>query len=94
MFQTNLVEKIKTHILCSVTFFFRNHAVYEIMWQRIVELYRLQMTILRMCIALWITKATNTHLECVMHIAFPLKQWLHVALNVHCLSFYCVQKNR
>ena len=33
MFQTKLVKKIKTHILCSVTFFFfENRAVYEIMW--------------------------------------------------------------
>jgi len=30
MFQSNVVEKIKTHILCSVTFFL-NGAVYEVM---------------------------------------------------------------
>jgi len=31
-FQSKVVEKIKTHILCSVTFFFpENRAVYEIM---------------------------------------------------------------
>jgi len=29
MFQTNVVEKIKTHILYSVTFFSENHAIYE-----------------------------------------------------------------
>ena len=34
MFQTKVVEKIKTHILCSVTFFFENHAVYEIMSEK------------------------------------------------------------
>jgi hypothetical protein len=34
MFQTKVVEKIKTHILCSVTFFFENRAVYEIMWEK------------------------------------------------------------
>jgi len=33
MFQTKVVQKIKTHILCSVTFFFENRAVYEIMWK-------------------------------------------------------------
>ena len=33
MFQTKGVEKIKTHILCSVTFF-ENRAVYEIMWKK------------------------------------------------------------
>ena len=36
MFQTKDVEKIKTHILCSVTFFL-NRTVYEIMWRDIVE---------------------------------------------------------
>jgi hypothetical protein len=44
MFQTKVVEKIKTHILCSVTLF-ENGAIYEIMWQNIEELGRLQMTI-------------------------------------------------
>jgi hypothetical protein len=35
MFETKLVEKIKTHILCSVSlFFFENRAVYEIMWEK------------------------------------------------------------
>ena len=33
MFHTKVVEKIKTHILCSVTFF-GNRAVYEIMWEK------------------------------------------------------------
>ena len=39
MFRTNVVEKIQTHILCSVTPPpNETHAVYEIMWQHIVEL--------------------------------------------------------
>ena len=42
MFQKKAVEKIKTHILCSVTFS-ENHAFYEIMWENIVELDRPQM---------------------------------------------------
>jgi len=33
MFWTKVVEKIKTHILCSVTFFL-NRAVYEKMWKK------------------------------------------------------------
>ena len=38
MFQTNVEEKIKTHILCSITFFFpENRAVYDIMWKHILE---------------------------------------------------------
>jgi hypothetical protein len=35
------------------------------------------MTMWRMRIACWITKATNTHSEYVIVIAFPLQQWLH-----------------
>ena len=38
MFQINIVEKIKTHILCSVTFFSpENHDFYEIMWKNMME---------------------------------------------------------
>jgi len=33
MFQTKVVEKIKAHILCSVTFF-ENRAFCEIMWKK------------------------------------------------------------
>jgi len=40
--------------------------------------------------ACWVTKATNTHSEYVILIAFPLQQWLHestslLTLYVHCL---------
>jgi len=38
-----VVEKIKTHILYSITLP-ENHAMYEIMWKNVVELDRLQMT--------------------------------------------------
>jgi hypothetical protein len=30
-----------------------------------------------MCIGCWITKATNTHSEYVILVAFSLQQWLH-----------------
>jgi hypothetical protein len=76
MFQTKVVEKIKTHILCSVMFS-ENRAVYEKMWKNIVERGRPQMKIWRMRIACWKTKATNTHSEYVILIAFPLQQWIH-----------------
>ena len=74
VFQTKVVETIKTHILCSVTFFFDNRAVYEIMWKNILESGRAQMTIWRLRIACWIPKATNTNSEYVILIAFPLHQ--------------------
>jgi len=35
------------------------------------------MTVRRMRIACWITKATDTHSVYVISIAFPLQQWLH-----------------
>jgi len=76
MFQTKVVEKIKTHVLCSVTFFFENRAVYEIIWKNIVEPGVPQMKIWRTRIAYWIPKATNTHSEYAIRNFFPLQQWL------------------
>jgi hypothetical protein len=69
MFQAKVVEKINTHILCSITFF-ENRAVYEI----IVGPDRPQMITWYMRIARWMPKATNTHLEYVTLIVFPLRQ--------------------
>ena len=45
----------------------------------------------RMRFACWITKATDTHSECVILTAFPLQQWLRerasiLRLYVQCLS--------
>jgi len=62
MFQTDIVEEIKTHILCSVTFFLGggNHAFYDITRKNILERGRPQMTIWCMRIACWITKTTHT----------------------------------
>jgi hypothetical protein len=45
MFQTEVVEKIKTHILRKIPFFFENRAFYEIMWKDIVDPGRPQVTI-------------------------------------------------
>jgi hypothetical protein len=79
MFQTKFVEKIKTHILRTITCFRQ--------WCRLrdnVEKYcrrgRPHMTIGRMRIACWITKATDTHSEYVILFAFPLQRWLHERL--------------
>ena len=36
MFQTKVVEKIKTHISCSVTFFWKSD-IYEIMWKNMAQ---------------------------------------------------------
>jgi len=48
MFQRKGIEKIKIHILCSVTLFFEKCAFYEIMWKNIVKQGGSQMTIWRM----------------------------------------------
>jgi len=61
MVRIKAVKEIKTHILCSVTFFPKNRTVYGIMWKNIVERGRPQMATWRMRFALWIPKATNTH---------------------------------
>jgi hypothetical protein len=45
MFQIKLVDKMRTHILCSITLFPENDAVYEITWKNMVEPDRPQMTI-------------------------------------------------
>jgi hypothetical protein len=84
MFQTKVVEIIKTHNLCPFTFsFFKIRVVYEIMWINIAER--------GMSIACWTPKATCTHLEYVRIIAFLLHELLHerismLMLYVHCLS--------
>jgi len=64
-----VVEKIKTHILCSITFFFspENRAVYEIMWKNIVERGRPQMTI---CFST-ATMVARTRLSATLYVHSP-----------------------
>jgi len=47
------------------------------MWKVIAQPDRPQTTIWRMRIACWMTKASNTHSECVILIAVLPHQWLH-----------------
>jgi hypothetical protein len=77
IFQTKVVEKIKTQILGSNIFFFENRALYEIKSKNIVQPDKSQMAIWCIRIACRITKVTNTHMEYVILIDFPLQQWLH-----------------
>ena len=51
MFETKVVEKIKTHILRSIIFLLENRAVYKIMWKNIVKRVRPQ---------------TMTHAHCML----------------------------
>ena len=75
MFRIEVVEKIKTHTLCSITLWRKSCRL----WDN-VEKYgradRPQMAIWRMRTACCITKPTNTHSEYVILIVFALQQWL------------------
>jgi hypothetical protein len=90
MFQTKVVEKIKTHILCSITFFPK-----IVPFMRYVEKYGTasQATddniIRRMRFAYWITKATDTVKICNTYCVSTTtvtRTRLNVTLHVHCLS--------
>jgi len=49
MFESTIVQNIKTRILCSVTFFFfRNHVFCEVMWKNIVDPDKQRVKIWRM----------------------------------------------
>jgi hypothetical protein len=85
--QTEFVEKVKTHILCSITFF-KTCAFDEITWKNIVELGSPQLTIWHMHIACLIAKATNIFSEYVILIAFLLQQCLHERASV--VHYTCV----
>jgi hypothetical protein len=68
MFWTKVVEKIKAHILCPITFSKKNLAAYKIMLKNTVKLEAINDgTILRICIARWISKATSPHVHAHSH---------------------------
>jgi len=94
-----VVEKIKTHILCSLNFFFRKSCLFEIMWENNVEPGRPQMTIWPTHIACWIQKSkthththTHTHTQNMRYSYFcrttsVARRRANVTSFVHCLSF-------
>jgi len=69
MFETTAVEEIKTYFMFN-NFFLENNTVYEIIWKNIIKMGKPQMTKSRIRIAWCIPKATNTHSEYVIIIAF------------------------
>jgi hypothetical protein len=75
MFQTKVVEKIKTRILCSITFFRKSCRGRD---RQATD----DNIIRRMRFACWITKAIDTHSEYVILIAFPRQQWLRERASV------------
>ena len=70
-------ENQNTPLVFNNSFLPENRAVYEIMWINMIEPDRPQMAIRRMRIAYCLTKATNTHSEYVILIAFPIQHWLN-----------------
>ena len=72
--------------------FFENLAVYEIMWENMVESKKPQMTIWCMCIACWVTRATITlricNIYCFSSTTMVAGTRLVVTLYVHWLSFF------
>ena len=87
IFQNNVVEKLKTHILCSVTFFFKSCSLWDV--ENIAERGRAQKTTWRMRIACWISGGYKyTLLGRVIIIAFPEQQWLHERASL--LRYTCV----
>ena len=74
IFQTKVIEKIKTHFFFSNVF---KNCVYEIMWKNTEEPGRPQITMRRMRIVCCVPKATYPLIKYVKLIAFPLQQWLH-----------------
>jgi len=71
------MENETKHFVFNNIFFLENCTVYKIKWKNIVQSGSRQMTIRRMRIACWVTKATDTHSEYVILSAFLLKHWLH-----------------
>ena len=90
MFQTKVVQKIKTQIFVQELLFSFNRAVYEIKWKKTVERGRPQMTIWCMRTACWIPKAINTlrfcNTRCFSTATVVARTRLNLTLYVHCLS--------
>jgi hypothetical protein len=73
MFLTKVVQKSKQTFFVQKRFD-ENRAVYEMMWNNMVQSGRLQTTIWLMLFACWITEARDTHSECVLFIAVPRQE--------------------
>ena len=63
------------------------------MWKNIIHLDRQQITIWRMRIVCWITKATHTHTHGILILfSFAVRQWLHDLASLLCYNL-CVSSN-
>ena len=95
MFQTKVVQKIKTHILCSVNVFRKSCCLRDNVEKNIALWGRPQMTLWRMRNACWIPKAINPLSQYVTLTAFSLQNWLHERTAmfrytyIACLESFC-----
>jgi len=64
-----------THFVFGEFIFFSKIGAFMTIRENIVEASSPEMTMWRLRVAHWITKATNTHSQYVMLTAFPLQQW-------------------
>ena len=101
MFQIKAVEKINTHILFSIFFFSKIMPVKDNVEKCGGARHATDDNIIQhMRFACWITKATDTHLEYVILVAFPLQEWFqdsasvlrhtYIASVVCCVVLCCV----
>jgi hypothetical protein len=87
-----IVDKVKTHVLCSVIFCRKSCRLWDNV-ENVVEPDRPQTTAWHMRFACCITEATNTHSEYVILFAFPRQQWLHRS-HTYIVRLVRVQKSR
>jgi hypothetical protein len=92
MFQTKVVEKIKTYFVFNRFFFL----LFFLLWDNVGKFCTARQPtddnrIRRMRFACWIIKATNTHSEYVILIAFPPQQYL-LLHTPQCYIFWYVAR--
>ena len=82
-FETKVVEKIKTHILCSITHFYKNRAVSEIMWKKYSTARHVthNMAHTHCMLGNWCYRHTHSEYATLITRARP-----SVMLHVNCLS--------
>jgi len=87
---TSCRENQCTHF-AHMNFISENHVVYEVIRKSMMQSERPHLTIQSMRFANWITKATNTHSEYVLLIAFPRQKWLRERQSVlRCTYVACL----
>jgi hypothetical protein len=80
MFRTEFIEEIRTHILCSITFFKKSCRFWDNVVNAVVQ-GRPQMTIWCMRIACWMSKATHMLTICNTY-CFSTAKWVQECASV------------